>query len=164
LLVAVLVEGERIVAIRMGKITVDGLDATITLNRLLRGLRFDAVLLSGISFAGFNLIDPHAISRNYRKPTIVVSGSRPNNNSVKKALTLHFKDWRTRWAIISRLGAIHRIQSCGREPPLFFEVVGATVQKARFLIRQSARLGRLPEPLRVARIVAKSLTLSMVSP
>ncbi len=164
LLVAVLVEGFRIVALRMGKVTVDGLDATATLNRLLNGLRFDAVLLSGISFAGFNLIDPHIISKKRRKPIIIISGSRPDNHSVKKALTLHFEDWRTRWAIISRLGSIHQIRSCKAEPPLFFEVVGTTVQKARDLIKRSARLSRLPEPIRIAGIVAKGLTLSLDAP
>ena len=157
-LAVVLLEGIRIVTVRIGRITVDGLDATATLNQLLRDLKFDAVFLSGVSFAGFNLIDAYEIYRTYGKPVIIVSGRRPDNHSVKKALSLHFKDWQTRWAIINKLGVVHQVRSCATEPPLFFEVVGTSTSKARRLIKDSARLGRLPEPVRVADLVAKGLS------
>jgi len=158
LLAAVLFEGTRLIALRLGKITIDGLDATATLIRLLNGINFDAVFLSGISFAGFNLIDPFRVHLEYRKPVIIISGSRPNNRSVKRALRLHFKDWKIRWAIIRKLGPIHRVRSCAAEPPLFFEVVGTSTGRARRVIKESAKLSRLPEPIRVVSLVAKGLS------
>ena len=58
LLVAVLVTGSKIEQVKTFTITVDGLDATERLSANIRDWAFDALLLSGISFAGFNLIDP----------------------------------------------------------------------------------------------------------
>jgi endonuclease V-like protein UPF0215 family len=162
-LAAVLLEGIKIVAFRIGRITVDGLDATAILNQLLKGLKFDAIFLSGVSFAGFNLVDAYETYGAYREPVIIVTGRRPNNRSVKEALRLHFKDWQTRWAIIRKLGVVHQVRSCASEPPLFFEVVGTSVSEARRLIKDSARLGRLPEPVRVAGLVAKGLSASLDS-
>jgi len=156
--VAVLLEDHRIVALRVGKVTLDGMDATATLSRLLKGLEFDAIFLSGISFAGFNLIDPHRIHATHRKPMIIISGSQPDNRSVRNALRLHFKDWETRWAIIQKLGVIHQVRSSPVEPALFFESVGTSPRNARRLIKDSAKLSRLPEPVRVASLVAKGLS------
>jgi len=158
ILAAVVLENHRIIALRLGRITVDGLDATTTLERLLRGLRFDAIFLSGISFAGFNLIDPFKIFHSYKRPVVIISGSRPDNRSVRKALRLHFKDWRARWATIKKLGRIHHIRSCDTEPPIFFEFVGESLHNVQRLVRHSAKLGRLPEPIRVAGLVAKGLS------
>jgi endonuclease V-like protein UPF0215 family len=158
LLAAVLLQDHRVVTLRLGKITVDGFDATATLNRLLAGLEFDIVLLSGVSFGGFNLIDPHAIYRRFLKPVVIVSGRRPNNQTVKRALITHFDDWRKRWAVIHKLGPIHQIRSAATESPVFFEVVGTSVKRARRLIRDSAWLGRLPEAVRIAGLVAKGLS------
>jgi endonuclease V-like protein UPF0215 family len=125
---------------------------------MLRGLKFHAIFLSGISFAGFNLIDPSKIYRSYKRPIIIVSGNRPDNRSVKKALKLHFKDWRKRWAVIRKLGRIHQLHICKTEPPIFFEFVGESLHTVRGVLRRSAKLGRLPEPVRVAGIVARGLS------
>jgi len=126
--------------------------------RLLKGFSFDAIFLSGVSFAGFNLIEPFRVCMAYRKPVIIISGRRPNNRSVRRALRLHFEDWKARWATIRKLGPIYSVRSCAAEPPLFFEVVGTSVDRARRLIKESAKLSRLPEPVRVVGLVAKGLS------
>jgi endonuclease V-like protein UPF0215 family len=77
---------------------------------------------------------------------------------VRKALRHHFKDWRTRWAKIKRLGKIHYIHTSDTEPPIFFEFVGESLHNVRRLVRRSAKLGRIPEPIRVAGLVAKGLS------
>jgi endonuclease V-like protein UPF0215 family len=60
--------------------------------------------------------------------------------------------------MIQKLGMIHQIRSCEAEPPLFFEVVGTSQRGARALIKNSAKLSRLPEAIRVAGLVAKGLS------
>ena len=47
----------RISCVRVGRIEVDGTDANKVLASLLRSLRYDVVMLSGISFGGFNVVD-----------------------------------------------------------------------------------------------------------
>src|SRR5208337_5468297 len=79
LLMAALFKGSRIHAVRVGTIEVDGSDAAIVLQLLLRRLRYDIVLLSGISFAGFNLIDISRRARNLHKPTTPIRAENPTN-------------------------------------------------------------------------------------
>ena len=44
------------------------------------------------------------------------------------------------------------------EPKLYFEVKGATPDFARRVISRTAVISRLPEPIRVARIIVKGLS------
>ena len=67
LLVCVLLQGTRIDDFRADMITVDGLDASEKLITILRNLAFDVVILSGISFAGFNLVDPTLVFEEFHK-------------------------------------------------------------------------------------------------
>jgi hypothetical protein len=158
LLVVVLVSGSRIEGVRVGTIEVDGNDSAIVLQRLLRRLRYDLVILSGISFAGFNLIDISKLSRRLRKPIIAVSGQKPNNRAVKAALRGHFADWRSRWRIVRAAGKLYSCKPLVSEPRLFFEVKGTTPRHARQILTRTGLISRLPEPVRAARILARGLS------
>ena len=139
-------------------ITVDGLDATEKLVSMLRRWSFDVVMLAGVSFAGFNLVDPTVVFEEFKKPVVVISRTKPNNISVKNALYQHFEDWRIRWAIFEKLGPIYEVVSRPNEPPLYGEVTGAELGWVTRLIRSMSICSRVPEPLRVARLVARGLT------
>jgi len=158
ILAAVLLNEYWIDDIHVGEITVDGLDATEILANLLNRWEFDAVFLSGVSFAGFNLIDADAIYKKFRRPVIVVSGDKPDNMAVKNALQKHFTDWEARWRIIRKLGRIYSAAPVVAEPPLYFEAVGLSPRSAKLMIRALAVSSRLPEPIRVARLIARGLT------
>ncbi|MBS7643522.1 DUF99 family protein [Candidatus Bathyarchaeota archaeon] len=159
LLVCVQMDGPWIEAVQIRTITVDGTDATSRLLEMLKELTFDAILLGGISFAGFNLIDPCKVYAAVNKPVIVISKRRPDNVAVKRALVCHFEDWAARWEIIEKLeGGIHEVLSMEGEPPIYIEVVGAKVSWAQKLIRNLSTRCRIPEPIRVARFIARGLT------
>jgi endonuclease V-like protein UPF0215 family len=158
LLVAVLVTGSKIEHVKAFKVTVDGLDATERLSANIRDWAFDALLLSGISFAGFNLIDPMKVFETFGKPIIIISRTKPNNKTVKKALQAHFEDWKTRWAIFEELGPVHRTVTLFGKQPIYLETVHADAEWASQLVCGLAFWGRLPEPLRVARLIARGLS------
>ena len=159
-LVAVRLRGPHLLTVRAGRITVDGLDGTERALEMLRHFqitRKTPILLAGVSFAGFNLIDPHVLHRTFSNPILIVTGSRPNNKAVKQALVRHFKDWRHRWRIISSLGTLHSVRTIPRENPLYYEAFGCQPVEARKILRSWALLSRFPEPLRVAGMVARGL-------
>ena len=158
LFVCVLFHGTSIKDLQLNMITVNGLDATEKLIVMLHGVSFDAIMLAGVSFAGFNLVDPMIIFEKFSKPIIVVSRTKPNNVAVKNALFQHFEDWQVRWGVFEKLGPIHEVVSMPNEPPIYVEVVGATLDWASKLIRASACCCRIPEPIRVARLIARGLT------
>ena len=81
LLAAVLFKGLKIESVRVTKITVDGLDATQKLVKNLRAWTFRAVILGGVSFAGFNVIDPMIVYEEFGKPVIVY---REQNQTTKQ--------------------------------------------------------------------------------
>jgi endonuclease V-like protein UPF0215 family len=160
LLCAVLMVGDCVESVRLGRITVDGRDATDVLLGMLVNIQCDAVILGGISFAGFNVVDPHRLKDELGVPVIIYSGIRPNSESVLGALKTHFSDWEDRWTLIAQLGDIYNITTKAGSPPVFFEVVNESKGWAKSVLRYSASLTRIPEPVRVAGIVARGLTRS----
>ena len=158
LLAAVLMESGWIEAAILGKITIDGTDATETLVEMLGGFSFDAVMLSGVSYAGFNLIDPEKIYERFGVPVIIVCRSKPNNNAVRSALFNHFEDWKERWSIVEDLSKVHKVISKPDAPPLYIEVIGGDFLWARNLVSDLAIVCRIPEPIRVARFIARGLS------
>ena len=158
-LVVAQLNGPRLVKARIAWISVDGLDATSEASRLLSSLqlRDSPILLAGATFAGFNIINPRVLQRKFRTPTIVVIGSRPNNRAVKRALMRHFPDWKRRWRILSSLGPLRQVRAFQNEGPIFYEAFGCADNEARRILKEWAYVSRIPEPLRVAGLVARGL-------
>ncbi len=158
ILCGVLMEGDRILKVRHAEIRVDGLDATDKLLSLMRGIEVDAVILGGITFGGFNVINPRVIHAETGVPIIVYSGVKPDNVAVLAALRKHFPDWERRWEIIAGLGEIHSTRVFREDPEIYFETVGCDPGWAEGVLKDSAMISRIPEPVRVAGLVARGLT------
>jgi hypothetical protein len=146
--------------VRIGIVQVDGLDSTDAILGLLKGTRTTVILLSGASFAGFNVVDAQRLHAALRVPVIIISREKPDNASVKRALKKHFTDWSIRWKLTRKLGTIHAFAPKPLEQPLYFESVGVSSVKARRIIRAYCVTSRVPEPIRVAGIMAKGLALA----
>jgi endonuclease V-like protein UPF0215 family len=158
ILASVLLKETEIEDVKIIKVTVDGLDATKKFAKTLTKWKFDAVMLAGISFAGFNLIDPTTIYEQFRKPIIIISRTKPDNRKVKRALQRHFEDWEIRWKVFEKLGPIYEVFTLGGEAPLYVEAVGADIKWISGLILALSLCGRVPEPIRVARLIARGLS------
>ena len=156
-LIAVWLRAAYLQQLRTDWIAVDGLDATRKAQLLLKSSRHIPVLLSGVTFGGFNLVDPWKIQANTKAPVIVVIGTRPDNRAVKRALSRHFPDWKERWDLIRSLGSLHHVRTMANEGPVFFERFGCSTQDASMILKGSAFVSRIPEPLRVAGILARGL-------
>jgi uncharacterized protein len=158
LLCAACVFGNSIEWVRLGRVAVDGRDATEVLFRMLEDTKFDTLILGGASFAGFNVIDATRLYDLMGVPVIVYIGEEPNGRSTLVALRAHFFDWAERWAPIEHLGEVYSVVSKAGEPLVFYEKVGCTREYAEDVLRTSASLTRTPEPVRVAGIIARGLT------
>lgn len=156
-LIAVWLKGSHLQKLRTDWITVDGLDATRKATLLLKGSYHLPVLMSSVTFGGFNIVDPRILLRQTKAPVIVVIGSRPNNIAVKRALSRHFADWNERWDLIRSLGPFHKIRTLANEGPVFFERFGCSTKEAASILKNTVFVSRLPEPLRVAGILARGL-------
>ncbi|MCX8182308.1 MAG: DUF99 family protein [Candidatus Methanomethyliaceae archaeon] len=145
-------------------VEVDGLDATERLKEAIReeGMREGVVIAGSVPIAGFNLIDAREVLKEFGLPTVFVLRDRPDVNAVRSALMKHFKDWKRRLEIIEAAGPIKEVSLGGGEG-VFIEVVGMGEAEAKRIIEGLTIFGKLPEPLRLARMVARSLSRAIGS-
>lgn len=133
----------------------DGADATDVLAATIAGSRFHAhiqlVLLQGLTFGGFNVVDAVTLHERVARPVLVVARRRPDVEAIRAALEHRVPDGARKWAIIARLGPM--------EPCAGVQVqrVGLSAAEAEAVVRRLALHGRIPEPLRVAHLIAGAL-------
>lgn len=142
------------------EIDVDGLDATDNAISIINESKpIDIVLLNGISYAGFNVMDAEKIWKETKIPVIIYTKKKPNNKEVISALMKHFPDWRERWNIIKRTlkisRGIHQIKIKENEKEVYIENIGIEIEEAAKILRENTIWGRTPEPIRIAEIIAK---------
>lgn len=116
----------------------------------------DLIILPSISLGGFNVVDAHKLHQEIKLPILVVNPVRPDLGSVKKALRRHFADWEEKIALFHRMGPPHTLR-ISREETAYFYCVGLPRSKAARMLGKMIQFGKRPEPLRIARIVARGL-------
>ncbi|MCX8169305.1 MAG: DUF99 family protein [Candidatus Methanomethylicia archaeon] len=149
------------------EIEIDGLNATEKVIEIVNEAKpIDLILLSGISYAGFNLIDSERIYEEFKIPLVIYTKKKPNNMDVLSALIKHFPDWRRRWNIIKRTlkasRGIHQIKLRENEKPVYIETIGISVDEATRILRENTIWGRTPEPIRIAEIIAKETSKTYI--
>jgi|YelNatPaOPRAMG01_1025707.scaffolds.fasta_scaffold65562_3 endonuclease V-like protein UPF0215 family len=158
LLVATALANFRITRIAIARIRVDGMDSTGELLKALGSAKADAILLDGICHAGFNVLDARAIWESKGIPVIIISEEEPDMPSVRRALEKHFPDWRERWRAIRRSGKPSPLELREGEAPIYFKAIGMGSDRAKALIRYLSVNSKLPEPIRVSKLIARGLT------
>jgi uncharacterized protein len=155
-LVGAVCAGTRFEGLVVGRVRRDGRGATDELCRLLVGGKFlpqlHLVLLDGLSFGGFNLVDLEALARRIGRPCVAVMRRPPDLAAVERAVRRLPRPER-RLRVIERAGPVHLA------PPFAFQVRGAAPgQVAEALARLTDR-GHVPEPLRLAHLVGAAVVL-----
>jgi hypothetical protein len=147
--------GERMEGMVSGKIRWDGANATATIVRLVQQCKWSPLLrlvfLQGVAFGGFNVADVPRIHRTLQIPVLVVARYTPNREAVKNALVTHVKGGARKWQLIEKLGPM---EPCAN---VYVQRAGLTLTEAQTAIERYALHGRIPEPLRVAHLVAGSI-------
>jgi endonuclease V-like protein UPF0215 family len=150
--VGVLMEGADLVeAAALTSFPVDGDDATGFLAEWIGGLRLrptvQAVVLGGVTIAGLGLVDVTALAERLQVPVLVVTRKEPRNDALGAALTAA--------GLAGRIAALERTPAAFRaQPGLWLACAGATQQQALRLLEACTAKAKLPEPLRVAHLVA----------
>jgi endonuclease V-like protein UPF0215 family len=156
LIVGAVFAGTRLEGVLSGKVRRDGVNATRVLIDLVRQSRFgahaQAILLQGIAFAGFNVVDVHAVHDMLKIPVLVVARRAPNLAAIRAALLHKVPGGRRKWALIEQLGPMEAVQG------VYVQRAGITLDKAADLIRRLALHSTLPEPLRTAHLIAGGVT------
>jgi endonuclease V-like protein UPF0215 family len=182
LLVGVVCSGTRVDGIVSGRIRRDGANATREMVKLVRDSQFgehlQAVMLQGIAVGGFNVVDIHALQTALRIPVLVVTRRLPDLPAVRRALFSDEPHARPRvagaekkWRLIEQAGSLERLEPSRRSvkkkkasgltttaPRLFMQRAGLSVEEARRLVNDTTLHGNIPEPLRLAHLIAGGVT------
>jgi len=156
---AVMRGGDYLECVLKTQVTVDGLDATQVLVEMINNTKhkqqLKAVLTDGIALGGFNVINIEELYTKTEIPIITVTRDKPNYETIKAALQKNFKDWQQRWGILTQ-NKLYNIQT--KHNPIYIKHIGISIEEAKEIINLSTIRGVIPEPLRMAHIIASGIT------
>jgi endonuclease V-like protein UPF0215 family len=154
-IVGVVFAGPRLDGVVSGRVRKDGANAARVIGAIVSGCRFAAhlqlIMLQGIAVAGFNVVDVFALHRATGLPVLVVARHEPDLDAIRSALLTRVPGGARKWRIIERLGAMERCEG------VYVQRVGLTPDDARAIVGRFAINGHVPEPVRVAHLVASGI-------
>ena len=139
----------------------DGVDATKRLTEMILSSKhltqFRVMFLDGVTFAGFNVVDIHEIYKQTSVPVVVVTRNMPDMDAIKSALS-NLEDGEERFQTMLRAGELFEVDT-GGPTPVYIQCAGISSEYAAALTRMTSIHASIPEPLRVAHMIATAMVL-----
>lgn len=135
-------------------VEVDGEDATSRVvelfHRCNNPTQIKAVLLDGISFAGFNIVDFEKVSEEIGKPVIVITANKPDRDDFRDTMerTDNFDP------VFEKFEEAREVEL--EDGTCYIQFSGIDNEKAEQVVRNSIIHGQTPEPIRVAHMIGRS--------
>lgn len=146
----------RLDGVLRGAVRRDGRNATDRMIEMTLGSPFaehlQAVLLQGIAVAGFNVVDIHRLHRELGIPVVAVARRAPNLSAMQRALKKTGRGWERKWGLIEAAGTMEPASG------VYIQRAGLSMAQARHLLAVTTMHGKLPEPLRMAHLIAGGIT------
>lgn len=157
ILIGVVMKGaSEVVGVLARWITVDGTDATDAIIDAVKSSRFKdlrVILLKGVTYAGFNIVDIGKLHNETGLPVVVVVRKKPDILAMENALRKHFPDAEERIALLRKAPPLVELV----KDKLYFQTVGLDDKTAAEVIKVTTRTGLIPEPLRLAHMIASAV-------
>ncbi|UCE15884.1 MAG: DUF99 family protein [Candidatus Bathyarchaeota archaeon] len=143
------------------EVEVDGMDATEKIASMIMGSpHYDqvrVVVLDGVTFAGFNVVDIKELFRKVELPVITVTREKPDFEEIKKALE-NLPESDKRWKAMKNAGKIIAVHTRERGEAVYVQIAGISENDAKKILRSTSTRSSVPEALRVAHIIASGLS------
>jgi endonuclease V-like protein UPF0215 family len=141
------------------RIAIDGFDATQQLASMINDSphckQLRLVMLNGITFAGFNVVDIKKLNLATKLPVIALTRDKPDLEAIHKALN-NLPKSEERWRMILEAGEIHEVRCKGKQ--LYLGLAGISLADAREIVELTSIRSSFPEPLRVAHLIASGIS------
>jgi len=151
--------GASIEGVMHTKILVDGLDATIELSKMINSSphrrQVRLIMLNGLTLAGFNVVDIKHLNEFTGIPVLVFIRKKPDMTSIYEAIKC-LPNSEDRWQSILNAGKIFEVRH--KEVKIYLELAGLSLADAVEVLAVTSRRASLPEPLRVAHLIASGIT------
>jgi endonuclease V-like protein UPF0215 family len=142
------------------KVEVDGFDATEKIAAMITSSphhkQLRVIMLDGVTFAGFNVVDIKKLNEETRLPVIAVTRDRPDFGEIRKALKkLPFPA--KRWKAVVDAGEIFEVTTRSKKERVYMEIRGILEEDARKILKLTSTRSSVPEALRVAHLIASGI-------
>lgn len=154
-IVGALMEGADLVeGVAVGAFPVDGDEVTEHLASWITGLRFhpsiQGVVLGGITIAGLGVVDAEQLAARLGAPILIVTRRSPVDAPLIRAL--ESAGLQERIAVVRRSPRARSLAD-----GLSLACAGIDPEAGARLVRAAIRKAQLPEPLRIAHLIARAL-------
>lgn len=161
LIVGVIMRGyKQIDGVLSNKITVDGDDSTDKIIEMIKRTKhyyqIRVIMTNGITLAGFNIIDMHRIYEELKLPIISVVRKKPNLEKFLEALK-KTNNYEKKLNILKKLPEPKPVKT--KHGISYYQSVGLSDEECTEIILKTAKYSRIPEPVRVAHLIAMGVTL-----
>lgn len=160
-LIGVLYRGtEFIEQIKISQVDIDGGNADNAVLQIFNKVdnpgQVKAVLLDGISFGGFNIVDLEFLAEETEKPVIAVTSNRPDREEFLE--TMKRKDTLTpdKKEKFEKLNELERVEL--KHGDVYIQYRGTDSATAQEIIESSTVKGLTPEPVRVAHLIGEEIS------
>lgn len=140
-------------------VVIDGLDATeqiaLMINSSPHCKQLRLIMLNGITFGGFNVVDIKKLNLLTKIPVAVLMHDKPDLDAIRKALK-NLPESDERWKTIVEAGKIFEF-SC-RYKTIYMEIAGISEANAKEIVELTSTRSSFPEPLRVAHLIASGIS------
>ncbi len=141
-------------------IQVDGLDATEKIAEMITRSphygQLRVIMLDGITFAGFNVVDIQILHEVTSLPVLAITRNKPCTEDVENALK-KIPNYEERMKAIKNAGEIMYLET-KKGAALYIHRVGISKEDAEKVVSVSCSRSSIPEALRVAHMIASSLS------
>ncbi len=135
-------------------VEIDGNNATENLSEMINKTRhrgqLNCIMINGIAVGGFNVVDIQQLSRKTKLPVIVVVRKMPSFKEIRSALQRIKSE--KKMDLIRNAGEIHSVKI--KERRIYFQIAGISAARAAEIIRITSTHSLIPEPIRVAHLMA----------
>ena len=143
------------------EITIDGLDATEKFALMIKNSQYYGeirlVVLDGITFGGFNVVDVHKLSSLIELPVLTIVRKKPDLVEIEAALK-NLPNFKTRWDAVQNAGNLFRVEVKPELKPVYIQVTGILFEDAEKILKKICVFSNIPEALRAAHIIASGLS------
>jgi len=143
------------------KIRVDGFDATRKIASMIlnsphyKQLRI--IMLNGITFAGFNVVDIKTLNKKTKLPVIAVTREKPNFAEIREALK-NLPKSEERWEATLSAGEILEVPTRRKSEKVYMQIFGILEEDAKKVLQITSTRSNIPEALRVAHLIASGIS------
>ena len=143
------------------KVEVDGFDATEKIASMIinspHHKQLRVIMLDGITFAGFNVVNIKELSKEVKLPVIAVTREQPNFTEIREALKNLSKS-EERWKAIKSAEKMFEVSTRSENGKVFMQISGILEEDARKIVQLTSTRSSVPEALRVAHLIASGIS------